>query len=118
MRRLVMAAAVLGLFLATTGCTYVVSAQGGNTSKTNGAWFTEITGLGRFLPFSTRVYYCPPMGTGGASTCMEAEMIEGAQPAAPAAGGAAEPAPEPAPEGSEGMEGEGMEGGEGAEGGE
>lgn len=86
MRRLiVVAAAVLGLALTATGCTHVRSAMGGDSAMANDAWFTETTGLGPFLTFSTRVYYCPPMGTGGASTCMEAEMIESGQPAAPAA---------------------------------
>jgi hypothetical protein len=84
--------AVALLTLAISGCTYVSSAQGGNTAQTNEAWFTENTGLPG-LAFSTRVFYCPPMGSGGAATCTEAEYVENA----PAAAGGAAPAPAPAP---------------------
>lgn len=104
-RLILVATAVLGLALAATGCTHVRSAMGGESVMANDAWFTETTGLGPFLPFSSRVYYCPPMGSGGASTCMEAEMIESGQPAAPA-GPAAEPTAAP-------MEESGAPGGEG-----
>jgi len=93
-KMMLMMAVVVGLVVAATGCTHVRSAQGGNTSMTNEAWFTETTGLGPLLPFSTRVYYCPAPGSGGAATCIEAEMVEEAQPAPPAA---AAPAPAPAP---------------------
>jgi hypothetical protein len=114
MRKLILvAAAVLGLALTTTGCTHIRSAAGGNSTMANDAWFTQTTGLGPFLVLSSKVYYCPPMGSGGASTCMEAEMIESGQPAAPAGGGMSE-APPPAPAEDTGMGGEPMmEGDEG-----
>ncbi len=91
-------AVVLALALAV-GCTHVVSAKGGNTAMANDAWFTEITALPLGPPpglaLSTRVYYCPPT-TGGAATCMEAEMIENAS--AGSGGAAAAPAAAPAAE--------------------
>lgn len=93
-RVLITVAAVFSLLLAVASCTSVTSAAGGNTARTNDAWFTEITGLGSFIPFSSRVYYCPPT-SGGAATCMEAEMIENANPG-PQSGGTAAPAPAPA----------------------
>jgi hypothetical protein len=79
--------------------------MGGNTGQTNEAWFTEATTLGpNGLPLSTRVYYCAP-ATGGAATCMQADMIEGGAAGAPAGGGAAPaPAPAPAPMPDEGGE--------------
>lgn len=98
-RVLFLVAAVLSLALAV-GCTHVASAQGGNTAQTNDAWFTEVTALPLGPPpgiaLSTRVYYCPP-ATGGAATCMEAEMIENAS-AGSGGGAAAAPAPAPAAE--------------------
>ncbi len=112
MHRIILVVAVV---LGFAGCTYVNSAAGGNTAQTNGTWFTEVTGLGPFLPFSARVYYCPPPGGGGAATCTEAEMVEGGA-TAPAGGMAAPaaPTPPPAPEGDMGGE-DGMEGMEGIE---
>jgi len=92
MHKMILAVALIVLAVAS-GCTYVNSAQGGNTVQTNEAWFTEYTGLGpQGLIFSTRVYYCPPMCSGGASTCMEAEMIDNAPAAAPGGAGAPPPA--------------------------
>ena len=109
MHRIILVVAVV---LSFAGCTHVNSAVGGNTAKTNGAWFTETTGLGPFMPFSARVYYCPPPGGGGAATCTEAEMVEGGAAAPAAAPAAPAPAaPPPAPEGGD----EGMEGMEGIE---
>ena len=84
--------AVLAISFATTGCTFVANGQGGNTAKTNEAWFVETVGL-PMLVFAVHVYYCPPMGSGGAATCTEAEMVENAQPAA--GGGTTAPTPPP-----------------------
>jgi len=92
MHRAILAVAAV-LALAAGGCTFVASAQGGNTAKTNEAWFVETVGLPG-LVFAVHVYYCPPLGSGGAATCQEAEMVENAQPAA---GGGATPAPSPTP---------------------
>jgi hypothetical protein len=112
MRRLIIIAVAVLSLAAVAGCSFIGSAQGGNTSMTNEAWFAEHIGLGPMLIFSSHVYYCPPMGSGGASTCMEAEMIENAPaaaagaPAAPAPPPTAPPPPPPAggPEGGEGGE--------------
>ena len=108
MHRIVLALAVLAVSFAA-GCTFVNSGQGGNTAKTNEAWFVEST-IVLGIPVAIHVFYCPPMGSGGAATCTEAEMIDNAQPASgggspapttpppttpppPPAGGGGEPAP-------------------------
>lgn len=59
----------------------------------NDVWFTETYGI-PLIPFSTKVYYCPPMSNSGPSTCTQAEMVEDpkAAPQKPSA-----PAPDPAP---------------------
>lgn len=97
-RVFVFVAVVLALAFAV-GCTHVASAKGGNTGMANDAWFTEVTALPMGPPpglaLSTRVYYCPPT-TGGAATCMEAEMIENAS--AGSGGTAATPTAAPAAE--------------------
>jgi hypothetical protein len=104
-RALILVAAVASLALAV-GCTHVFTAQGGNTSHTNDAWFSEITTIPLGPPpgliLSSRVYYCPPT-SGGAATCQEAEMIENANPGTGGGGGGeAAPAPAPAPAPAEG----------------
>ena len=88
MRRVILASvAALGLCLSATGCSFVTSAMGENSAQSNGAWWVEGTGLNRFLLFSSKVYYCPP-ASGGAATCMEAEMIESASAGAGGGGDA------------------------------
>mgnify|MGYP003572184700 FL=1 len=105
-RAILLLVAILALAVAA-GCVSVVSAQGGNTAQTNEAWFTEATTLGpRGLPLSTRVYYCAP-ASGGAATCMEAEMIENASAGAPEGGAPPAAEPEVAPEPEAEAEGEG-----------
>lgn len=77
-RTVLIAAAVLSLALAG-GCTHVITASGGNSTSSNDNWFTEITGFPLMLIWDARVYYCPAT-TGGAATCIEAEMIDEASP--------------------------------------
>jgi hypothetical protein len=91
MNRIILALAVLAISFAA-GCTFVNSGAGGNTAKANDAWFVDNVGLG-MLTFAVHVYYCPPMGSGGAAQCTEAEMVENAQPAA--GGGTTAPTPPP-----------------------
>ena len=103
MKRLVLiTAAVLSLAVAV-GCTHVTGASGGNTGMVNDAWFTDVTTIP--LPMapliiSARVYYCPA-ASGGAATCMEAEMIENANPGSGGGGEAAPAAAAPAEEAAE-----------------
>ncbi len=106
MYRIVILAAIVFCFSMLAGCTFVHSATGGSTVRTNDTWFTENTSV-LWIPISTRVYYCPPANPGTPATCTEAEMLEAA-PAAPAAP-AATPVPAPMPESGEGEGGEGVE---------
>lgn len=74
-KAIALGAIIVGLSFVTVGCTTIRSSRGGSSGMANDLWFTETYGI-PLIPFSTRVYYCPPMSNSGPSTCTEAEMVE------------------------------------------
>ena len=60
---------LLGAVLATTGCSFVSSAQPGLTTATGEAWYTKDKYF-LFIPLGSDIYYCPA-NTG---QCFEASI--------------------------------------------
>ena len=57
MRKVLNVLFAVGLASAVSGCAFVGSAMGGNSTETGEAWWTRNVGLNAYLLFSSKVYY-------------------------------------------------------------
>lgn len=96
MRKLMNPLAALGLAILAaglSGCSFVTSSIGADTTETGEAWWVKSKCLGFGLCYASKVYYCPPPSSGPAR-CKEARLVKDAV-ASSAPPPSAEPSPPP-----------------------
>jgi hypothetical protein len=87
------------LAVSASGCSFVTSSLGADTTETGEAWWVKSKCLGFGLCYASKVYYCPAPSSGPAR-CKEARLVKDAvAPAAPLP--IVQPPPPPAPPPSE-----------------